>query len=325
MVKQILALTYSDLHLENWRKFNEGGRRLKNGLDVIKTMKVQSKKLGVPIIFTGDLYHKEKGITNELMADTLPILHKYFSSGEMTYAITGNHDQSRQNTRDNESPSYIKSLSQICKTLECLDFKSTEISGIGLHGVPYLTHDIGLVDAINDISFTYKKNILLLHTTMPGARDTDNREIQSHINTKGFYQAIERFDLILTGHIHKPDTYMVNGVQVIQVGAPQHQRLTDRNCDMGYWEIYDDLSFKFIHLKKYPRFVEIDDMALKVDNHDFYILREKKKKVSDNKRKNIKFSNKLDRSKLANNYCKEKSIKDKNKRTALQNALKATE
>ena len=324
MAAEIIAIAYSDLHIENWRKFNEGGRRLKNSLDVVKTMKVQSKKLGVPIIFGGDLFHKEKGITNELMADTFPTLVKLFS-GNMTYAITGNHDQSRQNTRENESPSYIKTLSKISKSFECIDFKSTEISGIGLHGIPYLTHDIGLVESINSIITHSKKNILLLHTTMPGARDTDNREIQSHINTKGFYKAIERFDLILTGHIHKPDTYKVNGVQVVQMGAPQHQRLTDRNCDMGYWEIYSDLTFKFKHLKKYPRFVEIEDMALKVDNHDFYILKEKKKEIKENRKSNMKFNNKLDRGKLANNYCKERSIKDKVKRTALQNALKATE
>ena len=324
--KQIVAICYSDLHLENWKRFNEGNRRLKNGIDVIRKMALASKEDGVPILFAGDLFHKEKGLTNELMAEALPKVIKLLSSGNTTFAITGNHDQSKQNTPDNESPSYIKTLSKICKNLDCIDFKSTKLGNIGLHGIPYLTHDIGLVESINKIEFTEKKNILMIHTTMPGARDTDGREIKSHIETKAFYKAIERFDLIITGHIHKPDSYKVNGVQVIQVGAPQQQRLTDRNCEMGYWEIYKDLSFKFIPFKGYPKFIEIDDPSQKLDNNNFYVIREKARNAKDvvTEAKN-KFNNKMDKTKLATNYCKEKSIKDKSKRIALQQALKSVE
>lgn len=326
--KEILCIVYSDLHLEIWRKFNEGNRRLKNGIDVIRQIKYKAKKLRVPIIFAGDLFHKEKGITNDLLSETLPKLHSLFSSGEVTYAITGNHDQSRQNIPGNESPSYIKTLSKIFRTLNCIDFETKDIDNVSFHGIPYLTHDIGLVPSIEKFEFKRGfKNVLVLHTTMPGARDTDNREIKSHIATDAFYKAIERFDLIITGHIHKPDTYSINGVQVIQAGAPQHQRFTDRNCDMGYWILYKDLTYKFVHLKDYPRFIEIEDLNNKPDNFNFYVQKEKRREIIKNnqQRKSNKFNNHLNRSKLAKNYCKEKSISDKSLKQALEIALKSTE
>lgn len=324
MVKKVIALVYSDLHIECWKNFNEGNRRLKNSLDVIKTVNLEAKKLKVPKLFTGDLFHKEKGLSNELLMLSLPKVFKYFNSGEITYAITGNHDQSQENTPDRQSPSYIQTLSKICKSLECIDNNSIELKNMVLHGVPYFTHDIGLIETINNFKIIKgKSNILMLHTTMPGARDTDGRVMESHFSTEKFYEAISKFNLVLSGHIHKPEEFKIKGTTVVQVGAPQQQRFTDRDCEMGYWKIYDNMTVEFIPLN-YPKFIAISDLSKKPNDGNFYVLekQEKTKIVDNNIKRSFKSTNRVV---LAKNYCKEKSIKDPKKRKALSNVLKSVE
>ncbi len=102
--KKVRAIVFSDLHLAHYNKYNEGNRRLTNALDVIKRVKLAAKTLKCPILFAGDLFDKEKHITNSLFRDTLPFLGRMYKSDKtMTYAISGNHDQSSSNMIDNES------------------------------------------------------------------------------------------------------------------------------------------------------------------------------------------------------------------------------
>lgn len=324
-MKKVRAVIYSDVHIENWKKFNEHNRRTENGKDVIKRIKMVAKTHKADILFLGDLLHREKNVSNGLLSNVLPFFQKMWKSDKtMTYAITGNHDQSEQNLIGKESPSYIKTLSQTFPGIECLDFKSHDFGDWEAFGVPYITHDLGLLDYINSLEINPKKvNVLMLHTTIPGTMDTDGRTMVSHLPTNNFDKAIGRFDIVLCGHIHKPLQYKVGKTEVVQVGSPQHQRFTDRNCDMGYWLMYDNFKLEFVHMKNYPRFVELKEGEQKPDNKNFYVAAtvKKKSKVQED---NSDFDIKLSGRKLARNYCKEKKIKDKNKRRALTEVLKQT-
>ena len=321
---KLRAIVYSDLHKAHYNKFNEGNRRLLNAQDVMKRVKVMARVHKCPIIFLGDLFHKEKHITNPLLADTLPFLGKMFKSNKiMTYAITGNHDQSQSNTIDNPSPSYIKTLANTFKGIECLDFKSKDLGDWELFGVPYLTHDLGLVDYINSIDINPGKvNVLMLHTTMPNVQDTDGRTMVSHIPVNDFEKAVGRFDIVLSGHIHKPMQFGIGKTTVVQVGAPQQQRLTDKNCEMGCWLIHQNFDVEFMPFNNYPRFIEIPPNKPKPDNKHFYVVTQEKKEQSKTTVSKTKFGNTLSGNKLARNYCKEKGIKDKVKRKALKETLK---
>lgn len=328
-MRKAIAITYSDLHLEKYKQFNEGNRRVKNAIDVIRQTRLKAKELGNLVsLFVGDLYHKEQALTNDILDLTLPELSKYFKSVKYrTIAISGNHDQSRQNLIGNESPSYVKTLSKIFEGFDCIDFKSEEFKkGFHVHGVPYITHDIGLIDWINKIELGKGKNILMLHTTMPGAKDTDDREIDAHIELNDFNKAISRFDLVLCGHIHKPFEYKVGKTRVVQVGAPQQQRLTDKDCKMGYWIIYDDMTVEFVHLKKYPTFKEVTDPKFKINTTDFWVIKTKPKELKVNVEVNKnKFSTNNNKTSLAKNYIKQKGIEDKQKEKSLINVLKQVE
>lgn len=324
-LKQVAFIAFSDVHITNYSKFDEGNRRLLNGLDVLKRIKLLCMRYKCPSLFMGDLFDREKGLTNKVLSHSLPLFSKLWGSGTFnTYAITGNHDQSEQNYFGKSSYSYIHTLSKTFKNLHCLDFSKQELEDFHLYGVPYITHDMGLIDYINNIYIDpTKENILMLHTTMPNAKDTDGREINSYIASNEFDKAIARFDLVLCGHIHSPHDWKTGKTIVIQVGAPQHQRFTDRNCDMGYWVIYKNLEYEFVPFKRYPKFVELEEKEKAPDNKNFYVHKPKKQvsKKDDDKRD---FSNTVSRRKIARNYLKEKGIKDKEKKQALITELNKT-
>lgn len=320
---KIEAIIFSDLHINKYAKFNQGNRRTLNALDVLRNIKLLTKRHKTVSLFLGDLFHKEKNITNELLGDTLPFLSKMWGNGNFkTYAITGNHDQSSFNTVENQSPSYINTLSKTFPGLVCMDFKIERFDTWDLYGVPYLTHDIGLIDTVKNFELDVKKvNVLMLHTTMPNARDTDNRTVKSNLAQVQFERTMGRFDIILCGHIHKPEMYDIGKTRVIQVGAPQQQRATDRNCDMGYWIMYNNFEFEFVPFKHYPKFIELPAGTKPPDNKNFYTFAEVKK--AKTKQVNLqKFSTKLSGRKLAKNYLKVKAIEDKDKKIALTETLK---
>lgn len=329
MAGKVIAVAFSDLHLEIWKNHNEGNRRLENAKDVLRRIALLSKKYKAISLFGGDLFHKERGLTNEILEETLPFFKKIWGSGNFkTIAITGNHDQSKQNMVNNQSPSYIKTLSKTFEGIDCIDFSSYQInSDVIVYGVPYLTHDLGLVDYINSIDISLSKsNILMLHTTMPNAKDTDGRDVHSNLPQTDFYKALERFDLVLCGHIHSPNEFNLGPTtKVVQLGAPQQQRLTDKNCQMGYWLIYDNLEVEFVPFKNYPKFIEINDLSEKLNDKNFYVLKPKRVERKGNDEKRKSFDNTLDKSKLAKNYCKQKGIDDKYKKEALVQTLKSTE
>lgn len=320
---KVKAVIFSDHHLENWKRFNDKERRTKYGLEILLRIKKITLRHKCISLFAGDILHKEKGISNKLLSLVLPLFSKLWSSGKFkTYAISGNHDQSEQNLIDKQSPSYINTLAKTFKGLISVDFKQEDFGDWTLSGVPYLTHDIGLVDYIKGIKLESKKfNVLMLHTTMPGAKDTDNREIPSHLDLNKFEKAVSRFDLVICGHIHKPEDYWIGKTKIIQVGAPNQQRLTDRDCEMGYWIMYDNFEVEFINFKKYPKFKIIAEGESKPDNHNYYVV-EKKPKVNKDPTNIKAFDNNLSVSKLSRNYLKEKGIKDKKRKRALINILK---
>lgn len=325
-MSKVKAIIISDTHVEEWKKHNEGGRRLNNSLDVWRRVKKLSMVHKAPVLFAGDLYHKDAGVTNSLLGKTLPFWRKLWSSGKFkTYAITGNHDQSGQNLPGNESPSYIKTLASTFKGLECIDFKKVDLGDWAICGVPYLTHDAGLIETINGFELkTGQYNVLMLHTTMPGAKDTDNRVIDSNLVRDDFDRAVARFDLVLCGHIHKPHSYQIVKTDIIQVGAPQQQRLTDKDCDMGYWLLYQNLTFEFFPMK-YPKFIELSKGEIPKDNYNFYVYKKgENNKKGESFQDSGEFSINLKKRALAKNYIKEKGIKSKVKRRALIEALNKT-
>lgn len=151
-----------------------------------------------------------------------------------------------------------------------------------VYGVPYIDNNVGLSEYLKKLELDKsKKNILLLHTDYPGAKDTDGREIDSVENLN--VNVLNKFDLVLCGHIHKPQRL---SKKVYMIGAPNHQRRTDRDCELGYWKIYEDLSLKFVPLKNFPKFIDVErEEDIKDDGNYYTVIPQKASTPVNNKHK----------------------------------------
>ena len=107
------------------------------------------------------------------------------------------------------------------------------------------------------------------------------------------------------------------------LGAPIQQRRTDKDCKMGYWLVMDDLSMKFVELKGFPKFIDVEtDDEVKEDGN-YYTVIPKTQRVEV--KSSHKITKQLSKSRLAKRYLKEKGINDKTKEGLLIKVLKESE
>ena len=319
--KRVVALAFSDLHINDWSKFNKDNERTLNHFKVLSYLVSKANKYDCPVLFCGDLLHQAKSISNDLFATLqYEMVHMYGDWGlykSELWAISGNHDMPSANTKEHPSNSWVAILSNYYNFLECIDWQSRETEYIKVWGIPYLDHNIGLNEAVKAIEVDQtKKNILLLHTDYPGAKDTDGIEVGTVENLN--INLLSKFDLTLIGHIHKPQRL---GKKVYMVGAPLQQRRTDKNCDMGYLKIYEDMTVKFVNLSdKFPKFIDVETEDEVKEDGNYYTVVGAKAKLKEEKPHKITKS--LSKKRLVKRYLKAKGIKDEQKKEVLLKVLK---
>ena len=315
--KEIIAVVFSDLHLNLWAKFNKDNCRTLDSFRVLHTINEVCMYLQVPALFCGDMLHKPEVLDQEL--GNLMVEH-LSSLDFVVYAISGNHCLHEVNSIENPKKSWLPFFSHVFNWLKVIDFSSIEISdGVMVHGVPYIDHNVGLSKYLKELPLDNGyKHILLLHTDYPGAKDTDGRVIDSAENIN--INMLNRFDLVLCGHIHKPQRL---GKKIYMIGAPIQQRRTDKNCKMGYWELYSDLSMKFVPLEGFPKFIDVETEEEIKDDGNYYTVVPKTSRVEVSTKHKI--TKQLSKKKLAKRYMKEKGIKDKAKEGLLIKILKESE
>lgn len=322
--KRVVALAFSDLHINDWSKFNKDNERTRNHFKVLSHLVSKACKYDCPILFCGDLLHKAESVSTDLLATIqvqfVHLLGEWGLYKSEIWAISGNHDMPSTNTKDHPSNSLVSILSNYYEWLKCIDWQCLETEDIKVWGIPYLDHNIGLNEAVKAIQVDpNKKNILLLHTDYPGAKDTDGVEVGTveNLNTN----LLSKFDLTLIGHIHKPQRL---SKKVYMVGAPLQQRRTDRNCDMGYLKIYEDMTVKFVNLSdKFPKFIDVETEDQIKDDGNYYTVVGAKAKLEEDKPNKI--TKALSKKKLVRRYLKAKGIKDTQKKEVLLKILKEAE
>lgn len=315
----VIALLYADAHNHSYKQFNVDEARTHKNTKLQAKIYKRAKKLKVPVLFAGDLFHNPKHLTNELLNIYLPALFKWHEKSH-TYAISGNHDQSRQNIPGSPSPSYITLLDKIIPNFHCIDSRSIDLGPFVLHGIPYMTMNIGFMETMASFKLSKKKpNVLMVHTDLHGARDTNMREVKTvSIIPDNMAAVFKDFDLVISGHIHLHQELVPK--QVLMLGAPMQQRKTDKGTDMGYWELYKDLSYKFVPLEG-PEFIELEPDEKAPDDYHFYYSKPKprtKLKIARNKGTKLKDNTR----KLVKEYAKAEGIEDKDKITRLTKTLK---
>jgi DNA repair exonuclease SbcCD nuclease subunit len=312
-----IALVFSDLHLNLWSKFNQDNQRTLEGFRVLLVLSEKAKALKVPILFCGDLFHKPESMDQELLNIYYQETSKLPKEVEW-YGIDGNHDEKKICTYQNQTPGWLKLIGN--NLFKSLNFDSVNLTkDITVYGIPYLDGDRGMSEYISSLKLNSKvKNILLLHTTYPGSRDTDGREVEASTNLN--INLLNKFDLVLCGHIHKPHRL---SKKVYMVGAPIQQRRTDMNCKMGYWIVYSDMSMKFCELKGFPKFIDVENELDIKDDGNYYTLLPQK--TSESSQINHKITKRLSKKSLARKYLREKGISDKDKKELLIDILKRSD
>lgn len=316
--RKLLAIVFSDLHLNIWSRFNEGHKRTREGFRVLSVLSEKYPK--VPALFCGDLFHKAESIDTDLLTEWVDF--EPTNPWEMWYT-DGNHSLKHRNTI--EKP--IRSLATLLKKpwMVNLNLSVGKLSkNLLVHGIPYIDDNVGVNDYLKELIDQYEignsktKHILMLHTTHPGARDTDDREVEAPnaINPN----LLNKFDLILCGHIHKPQRL---SKKVYIIGAPIQQRRTDKDCKLGYWELYDDLTMVFKELKGFPKFIDVEsDAEVKEDGNYYTVL---PPKPSKSEVSNHKITKRLTKKALVRTYMKTKGIKSKSKKNLLIRILDKTD
>lgn len=324
-MKKVVGIVFSDLHLNLWNKFNQENKRTLDGFRVLFLIKSLCLKYGCPAIFCGDLFHKPEFIENELLSKTIEVFDELDWDKWKMYSISGNHDMSKSNNLNSHSPSWVNTLSKKYKFLENIDFTSVVVGdNYVLHGIPYIDHNIGLNEYIRNLPLMKGRkdldipNILLLHTDYPGAKDTDGVEVGSVENLN--INVMSRFDLVLAGHIHKPQRL---SKKVFMVGAPIQQRRTDKDCDLGYWKLYSDMSMKFVPLEGFPKFIDVDSSDDIKDDGNFYTVVSKPISLEVTRENHI--TRNLSKKRLVSRYLRKSGIKDPKKKSVLLEIIKETD
>lgn len=323
-MKKVIAIAFSDLHINQWAKFNKDNKRTLDHFRVLELIAEACKKHDCEALFCGDFLHKPESIDQELAILIKTQLEKLWRKYPRfrIYAIEGNHDLKSVNSLNDLKSGWVEFFDND-KNLIVISPETPPVylyNNAMVFGIPYIDHNVGLSECIKSLRLNKDyKNILLLHTDYPGARDCDGRMVDSVENLN--LNVLDRFDLVLCGHIHKPQRL---SKKVYMVGAPLQQRRTDKDTDLGYWEVYDDLSMNFVSLNQYfPRFIDVESEDEIKDDGNYYTVLPKKSSISVVKEHKItkNISNKT----LARRYMKEKGISDKTKKELLIHILKQTE
>lgn len=318
MPRVLRAIAFSDAHIHKFKNFNQGNSRLDWCIKSVKEIMKVSIKNKVPLLFNGDLIHNPKDIETETNQKVQALFSWWRDFKIDGIFIDGNHDQSERNSKERRSPSHLDAL--IGKGVTNISWKSAITqNNLQIWGIPYVHNDLEIFTHVRSIRKEVresgaKQKILMLHTDLPGCKTPAGFEIKGteHIpnNLDRFFKG---FDLVLCGHIHKPQWL---GKNCIMLGCPIQQDESNANDKLGYWEIYSDNSAKLIELKGYPKFIRLKKGEVAPTNTiDYYIpydeiLVEEDVEEGD-------FSINKSNTQLAKSYLSVNKIKSKSKRNAL--------
>ena len=230
-MKGNLAIAFSDLHIHNYKQFSN--TRLDNTILALRKIFETADKNGAKyILFEGDLYNQQVNIP-VIVSDALKEEFLYL---EKTYpnilfiAISGNHDQATKNTYEKSGITALTELDRLFKNFILIDNDTFAIGeNIEIHGLPYYEYKEHFSKALDEIEiYNDKINILLTHQTPT----FENSVIPVDIDIAD--ERLQKFDLILNGHIHKHEVLSEN---FINVGSTIPRDKDDVGVEKGFLAI----------------------------------------------------------------------------------------
>lgn len=323
------CIAFFDLHVNKYNQFSDKHDRLKDCLKVIDDVfKYAAHYEAETILFGGDMGDLPKWVYIEVINGILSRFDKGFKKypNVVVYAISGNHDHNKKNYWDNPANTILTVLATAFPERFILidnKFALNESADASRYtmvcGIPYYENKSCFdkaLDAMHEkvlqVKRQYKKCkvTLLIHQTPEGIY---NKHIKA--DTSPADPRYDVFDLVMCGHIHKPqritDRFVVGG-------NPLHRDLGDVGDDKGIWLL--DLanpvkSLEFISRKgRYPEFLKVksEHITEEMQQANFIIpIMESKETVIEGSADAAQFASTLNPEMLLTNFWKQVEGTDK--------------
>lgn len=244
---------YSDVHISRTSSIlplyqNENSKytlRLQNCINSMNEMYETFENENVDLIVNcGDTFNSHTISADEISA-YLDINHKSFCK-EMI--IVGNHDKYNNAFNSIELANMFDNIDVIDDT----HVLRNDTSDVDLYFINYFDPK-NFNNIIDDLLTKYpkqhKKSILFMHGDIDGSLLFGNLRVENQISKS---KLIEKFDIIINGHIHCNETiYNKDDKKIINIGSLTTHSFADSNKHVGRYYILDtyDMSIKSFEAK----------------------------------------------------------------------------
>ncbi len=247
-------IVFSDIHIDNYKRFDKQGSRLKNCIAALECILKKAGEL-CPVLFCGDMFNHNGVLHAKIIEEVIKTIT---SQNARIYAISGNHDQFSRQTLENTAGSSLDFVTRLNNSrgnaaMQLLNGEEIVIDNLYLYGIPYFRDSKEFHAKLKELSDKASRvasntlRILMTHQTPIGS-------VGEHIptDTDPFDPLYESFDFVFNGHIHKrqqlSDKYYV-------IGNPLHQDLSDAGQKKGYYILDTETrTMEFVPLD-FPEFV----------------------------------------------------------------------
>lgn len=289
-------LIFSDIHVHEYRPFDNNGSRLETCLMCLNDILQYAALNCDAVVFAGDLVDPEGSPPAHVLNRILDVLNGRTIS---QYYISGNHDQSKKSY----GASDISILNVVCDenyNRKLIDCDYVTIDDVFIGGVQYMSDPnvfYAQVDILGDCISEHQKSILFIHQAPHGLT---NIHIPTNIDPN--HDVFSRFDHIFCGHIHEhqklTDKFTI-------IGSPLHRDMKDLGQRKGFLIFdTDTMTYKRVETN-YPEFRVVDSDP--GDGEHYYLVRPELKDLSPNESNDILegYENIDDRESILRAYWKE--------------------
>ncbi len=266
-------LFFTDIHLDNWSAFSttvEGGynSRFMQQLHTLEQILYYAEKRNMRIVFGGDLFNRRLLIPSDVLHKTYELLAKY--NKQIIYFVIGNHDIYDWNSANN-SLAVLSEMEHVYVIDQATSVYTEHNVHLSLvpHGALLPTSSATLRSEVQDYY-----EILVTHYGVNEARlGPKDFKMKDDLTAKQLREL--GYDLVLLGHIHKPQTI---GENITVMGSVMAHSFHETDEDKFFY-VFDTKTRELTAVNSgAPQFFTIDVKTkaalkkLKIEDKHYYRL-----------------------------------------------------
>jgi DNA repair exonuclease SbcCD nuclease subunit len=267
------VLFFTDLHLDNWSAFSTtvaGGynSRFMQQLNVLENILAYAENENCTIVFGGDLYNRRLLIPSDVLHKTYELLAAY--NKQTIYFVIGNHDIYDWNS-ENNSLAVLGEMDHVRIIDQATSVHTDHGVHLSLvpHGALLPTSSASLRKAIPDFY-----EVLVTHYGVNEARlGPKDFKMKDDLTVKQLREL--NYDLVLLGHIHKPQTLDKN---IIVMGSVMGHSFHETDEEKYFYVLDTETKVFMQYPSSAPQFLTIDVKSktqlnkLVLDDRNYYRL-----------------------------------------------------